>query len=70
MKDEVRSTPGGRRNPPGGAPTKGNTKLVCYVKPATLAAIETEKHEKEPMGEALDRIIQRIEQLKLLLDMC
>jgi len=33
---------GGRRQPPGGRPPKGNVKLACYVKPETLKEIDKE----------------------------
>jgi hypothetical protein len=31
---------GGRRNPPGGAPVKGNVRLVCYIRPETRKLID------------------------------
>ena len=36
---------GGRRQPPGGRPPKGNVKFYCYLQPAIVAAIDQERGE-------------------------
>lgn len=49
---------GGRREPPGGAPVKGNVRLVCYVQPATRAVIDAEvARTGETLGQVVDRLI-------------
>lgn len=51
-----RKGPGGRREPPGGRPPKGNIRLVCYVQPETRAAIDEEaEREGTTLGEVVDR---------------
>jgi len=48
--------PGGRREPPGGRPPKGNTRLVCYVQPQTRKAIEEEAEQSGmTFGEVVDQ---------------
>ena len=47
---------GGRREPPGGRPPKGNIRLVCYVQPKTRAAIDEEaERDGVTLGEVIDR---------------
>lgn len=47
---------GGRREPPGGRPPKGNVRLVCYVQPETRAAIDEEaEREGLTLGQVIDR---------------
>lgn len=38
-----RRKPGGRRNPPGGRPPKGNVKFYCYVQPGIVETIDQER---------------------------
>ena len=50
---------GGRREPPGGRPPKGNIRLVCYVQPETRAAIDKEAEQGEiTLGEVIDRLVK------------
>jgi hypothetical protein len=56
--------PGGRREPPGGRPPKGNSRLVCYVQPQTRKAIEDEAEELgATLGEVVDQMQRRIDAL-------
>jgi hypothetical protein len=49
---------GGRREPPGGRPSKGNVKLCGYVKPETRAVVERVAGGwGVSLGEVLDAII-------------
>jgi len=51
---------GGRREPPGGRPPKGNIRLVCYVQPETRKAIDEEaKREGLTLGQVVDRWMDR-----------
>lgn len=52
-----RKRPGGRREPPGGRPPKGNIRLVCYVQPETRKYID---NEVERTGETLGQVIDRL----------
>ena len=36
---------GGRREPPGGRPPKGNVKFYCYVQPRTVETIDRARGE-------------------------
>lgn len=55
---------GGRRNPPGGAPVKGNVRLVCYVRADTRAAIdEAAEKGRMTLGEVVDGMQRKIEAL-------
>jgi hypothetical protein len=46
---------GGRRDPPGGRPPKGNIRLVCYVQPKTRKAIdEWAAREGLTLGQVVD----------------
>lgn len=47
---------GGRREPPGGAPRKGNDKLCGYVRPETRRKVLSVAGDGV-IGEALDRIV-------------
>lgn len=38
-----RKKPGGRREPPGGRPPKGNVKFYCYVQPGIAKTIDQER---------------------------
>lgn len=38
-----RKGPGGRREPPGGRPPKGNVKFYCYVDPGIVKTIDEER---------------------------
>ena len=50
---------GGRREPPGGRPPKGNVRLVCYVQPETREAIdEWAAREELTLGEVVDRLVK------------
>lgn len=40
-----RKGPGGRREPPGGRPTKGNVKFYCYLPPDAIALFDKERGE-------------------------
>lgn len=51
---------GGRREPPGGRPTKGNVVLHCYVKPETVKKIKEVQQSDETLGEVIDRIVQEV----------
>lgn len=56
--------PGGRREPPGGRPKKGNTRLVCYVQPQTRTAIEEEAARLgATFGEVIDHMQRKIDAL-------
>lgn len=49
---------GGRREPPGGRPPKGNIRLVCYVQPETRKAIdEWAAREGLTLGQVIDRLV-------------
>lgn len=51
---------GGRREPPGGAPVKGNVRLVCYVQPETRKLIDEEAERTgETLGQVVDRFLAR-----------
>jgi hypothetical protein len=55
---------GGRREPPGGRPPKGNSRLVCYVQPQTRKAIEEEAEKLgATFGEVIDQMQRRIDAL-------
>ncbi len=55
----TRKRPGGRREPPGGRPPKGNSRLVCYVKPETRSYIDSEAEKTgATLGEIVDRLVQ------------
>lgn len=55
---------GGRREPPGGAPVKGNVRLVCYVRPETRQAIEEEAAKiGATFGEIVDQMRRKIDSL-------
>ena len=44
----------------GGAPKKGNVRLVCLVQPATRALIDGESERTgETLGEVVDRLLQK-----------
>lgn len=47
---------GGRRNPRGGAPVKGNVRLVCYVRPETRALIDAMAGDTLTLGQAVDKL--------------
>lgn len=50
---------GGRREPPGGAPVKGNVRLVCYVQPHTRAEIDKiAEQEGLTLGQVVDRLVK------------
>lgn len=49
--------PGGRREPPGGRPPKGNTRLVCYVQPHTRKFID---EEAERTGDTLGQVVDQL----------
>ena len=56
---DKRKRPGGRREPPGGRPPKGNIRLVCYVQPETRKLIDDEAAQSgETLGEVVDRLIR------------
>lgn len=58
MTDRPKKKRGGRREPPGGAPVKGNARLVCYVRPGTRALIDQESARTgETLGEVVDRLL-------------
>lgn len=51
---------GGRREPPGGRPPKGNVRLVCYVQPETRKAIDEEAEREElTLGQVVDRLVTK-----------
>ena len=59
---ERRKRPGGLRNPPGGRPAKGNTRLVCYVQPRTRAYIDAEVERRGcTLGQVIDRLVSAAE---------
>lgn len=39
----TRRKPGGRREPPGGRPPKGNVKFYCYLQPGLVETIDQER---------------------------
>lgn len=60
-----RKRPGGRREPPGGRPPKGNARLVCYVQPHTRKYIDEEAERLEmTLGEVIDQLVLQVEQEK------
>lgn len=60
----ARKKTGGRRQPPGGRPPKGNSRLVCYVKPETRKAIEKEADRiGATLGEVIDQMQRGIDTL-------
>lgn len=52
---------GGRREPPGGRPPKGNTRLVCYVQPHTRAFIDSEAEKTgDTLGQVIDYLVKEL----------
>lgn len=52
---------GGRREPPGGRPPKGNIRLVCYVQKETREKIdEAAQSEGMTLGEVVDALVNRL----------
>lgn len=50
---------GGRREPSGGRPPKGNVRLVCYVQPETRKAIdEWAERGGLTLGQVVDRFVK------------
>lgn len=47
---------GGRREPPGGRPPKGNVKFFCYLHPDTVKAIDRQRG-KLTRGEFITRLV-------------
>ncbi len=57
--------PGGRREPPGGRPPKGNIRLVCYVQPKTREYIDGESARTgDTLGQVIDRLVARSDLVK------
>lgn len=53
--------PGGRREPPGGRPPKGNSRLVCYVQPETRKYIDGEADRLGmTLGEIVDQLVRNM----------
>lgn len=58
MQTGKQKRPGGRREPPGGRPPKGNIRLVCYIKPETRNVIDrVSAGWGVTLGEVLDAIV-------------
>lgn len=60
MADRPKKRVGGRREPPGGRPPKGNVRLVCYVQPETRKLIDGESERTgDTLGQVVDRFLVR-----------
>lgn len=52
---------GGRREPPGGRPPKGNVRLVCYVQKHTREFIDNEAERTgDTLGQVIDHLVLKV----------